>query len=89
VKAEEMDPKALSMWNEAEKIRKEDEAAIVKSLDYITNKKTASATFRKSLSKHTNCLIVILACLFIFFLGIICPLFGWYIMECMYRMNVA
>ena len=89
MKADEVDPKALSMLNEAEKMRLEDERAIAKSLEHITNKKTSGKTFRKSLAKHTNCLVVVLACLFTFFLGIICPLFGWYIMESMNRMNLA
>lgn len=77
------------MFGEAEKIRIADEAKIVESLDHITNPKKASKTFRTNLARFTNNTVVFFGCLFTFFVGIICPLYGWFIMECMTRMNIA
>ena len=84
-----MDPVSRKMLQEAEEKRIAEEAKIVIDLDHITNPKKSSATFRKNLAQFINKPTVMIACLLSICVGIIQPLYGWFILKVMYEMNMS
>lgn len=86
----ETDPKAKAKLIEAEKTRLDKEAAILEDMDDLVNPKKAERTYGLIMATYTrpqwsSIAGVALAGV----VGIVAPMYGWFIMEAMNQMNFA
>lgn len=86
----ESDPRAKAKLIEAEKARLDKEAMILEDMDDLINPKTSSDTYGKIMKSYTRPTWASIAGVSLAaVVGIVAPMYGWFIMEAMNQMNFA